>query len=84
MRLTHLFSRHRWRVVSAAYIPPTVRNWSYPTSLSASEKLAIFGFTEIVETCACGARRFATVYGDHSGLKLSAELKDLDDLMRRS
>lgn len=78
----HLLTQHQWRVASAAYVPPAHSVFSPCSGLSRDEKLCGFGFTEIVETCDCGARRFATVLGNHSGLKSDSELAALERMVR--
>lgn len=81
-RIWHFLTQHQWRIASAAYVPPSHSVISPYSGLSRDEKLCGFGFTEIVEKCECGARRFATVFGNHSGLKSDSELVALERMMR--
>ncbi len=79
MRIKHWFTRHNWKIVTAVYIPPVGCCW---TPTCHDYKMAAYGFTEIIERCDCGARRFAEVLGNHSGIKSEQELEMLERMIQ--
>lgn len=79
-RLWHLLIYgHNWRLLSAAYNKPqeyylVPRDWD--------SKQAVWGFTEIILRCDCGALKTRRVIGDHSGMKAALELAELERTLR--
>ena len=82
MRLKHVFVGHRWRIDSAVYNPPNHAMF-LASALRTNEERAAWGFTEILERCACGRKRVLRLIGDHSGTKAAAEMAELERLVNR-
>jgi hypothetical protein len=83
LRLWHAIAvGHRWRVVSAVFNRPDA-SASILCTPTEGETRRLWGFTELFESCACGARRRRRLIGDHSHIATNAELNELERLAGR-
>jgi hypothetical protein len=85
VRFWHWVTYHRWHIVSCVFTPPRPVTWTNlhgTADMSNDMQKLTYGFTEIAEHCICGARRYVTFVGDHSGIRSAGEVADLERLMR--
>lgn len=62
LRILHIFTHHKWSIVSRAYNPPK----SVLTFTDYWDRLALWGFTEVLEECRCGKQRVKRLIGKHN------------------